>query len=383
MRMKRWRAFVLATVLTGICPVQAINDAAVNDVLKLQSSGLAEETIVAYIKSKNLNYDLTADDAIALRQKGITTPVLNAMLASGKGAVAPAPVRPPVPVAPPPPMAAPPPPAVMPAAPALPVGATGLALVTPSPALNPDISYFYQELSPYGRWIIAEDKVWYWQPTEVYITSGWRPYWNKGHWVNTDAGWYWESDYPWGATVFHYGRWRLHPTLGWIWFPGRTWAPAWVAWRSGGDYCGWAPLPPGSHFDANAGRFMFQGKAVDASFEFGLDYHVYNFCLLREMGDSYVGHWRKDDEIRVMYGRTVVANRYAAHQVVIGKQTEVRVANHGIDPERVSKAKGKSLPPVHIREFSAPPGDRPGDRLDNRNQTLEIYRPKWDERGRH
>ena len=26
--------------------------------------------------------------------------------------------------------------------------------------------------------------------------------------------------------------------------PGRVWAPAWVAWRAGGDYVGWAPLPP-------------------------------------------------------------------------------------------------------------------------------------------
>jgi len=101
------------------------------------------------------------------------------------------------------------------------------------------------------------------------------------------------------------------------------------------------------------------------------------------MGDSYVGHWRKDDEIRARYGRTIVVNRYAANQVVIGRQTEIRMANHGIDPERVSKAKGKSLPAVQIREFSAPPGTRPDDRLDRRNKTLEVYRPKWDERGRH
>jgi hypothetical protein len=35
---------------------------------------------------------------------------------------------------------------------------------------------------------------------------------------------------------------------GWVWVPGRDadleWGPAWVSWRTGGDYVGWAPLPP-------------------------------------------------------------------------------------------------------------------------------------------
>src|SRR5262249_44023310 len=31
---------------------------------------------------------------------------------------------------------------------------------------------------------------------------------------------------------------------GWIWVPRTEWAPAWVAWRSGAGYVGWAPLPP-------------------------------------------------------------------------------------------------------------------------------------------
>jgi hypothetical protein len=31
---------------------------------------------------------------------------------------------------------------------------------------------------------------------------------------------------------------------GWYWVPGTVWAPAWVAWRSGPGYIGWAALPP-------------------------------------------------------------------------------------------------------------------------------------------
>jgi hypothetical protein len=37
-------------------------------------------------------------------------------------------------------------------------------------------------------------------------------------------------------------------SYGWLWTPGTQWAPAWVSWREGGDYIGWAPLPPGCDF---------------------------------------------------------------------------------------------------------------------------------------
>jgi len=32
----------------------------------------------------------------------------------------------------------------------------------------------------------------------------------------------------------------------WFWVPGETWSPATVAWRFGGGFIGWAPLPPES-----------------------------------------------------------------------------------------------------------------------------------------
>ena len=31
---------------------------------------------------------------------------------------------------------------------------------------------------------------------------------------------------------------------GWCWIPGTTWGPAWVNWRWGGGYVGWAPMAP-------------------------------------------------------------------------------------------------------------------------------------------
>ncbi|HYC15918.1 MAG TPA: DUF6600 domain-containing protein [Pseudolabrys sp.] len=84
-----------------------------------------------------------------------------------------------------------------------------------------------------------------WTPTGV--PPDWRPY-QYGHWVYTEEwGWYWVSDdveADWGWVVFHYGRWAFEPGFGWFWVPGDEWAPAWVNWRYGDQYVGWAPLPP-------------------------------------------------------------------------------------------------------------------------------------------
>ncbi len=84
-----------------------------------------------------------------------------------------------------------------------------------------------------------------WVPDDV--PSDWRPY-TYGHWIYTDEwGWYWVSDEQeedWGWITYHYGRWAHDRRLGWFWVPGDEWGPAWVDWRRGDDYVGWAPLPP-------------------------------------------------------------------------------------------------------------------------------------------
>jgi len=78
-------ALVLAAWAGLVC-VRAENAAAVNEVLKLKNAGVNEDTIVAFIQGKNVNYDLSADNILALRDKGVSQAVLNAMLASGTAA---------------------------------------------------------------------------------------------------------------------------------------------------------------------------------------------------------------------------------------------------------------------------------------------------------
>ncbi len=102
---------------------------------------------------------------------------------------------------------------------------------------------FYDELDPYGRWVDYPDYGYVWIPD---AGPDFRPYSTNGHWVWSDEyDWMWVSDYDWGWAPFHYGRWMEDPYYGWIWVPGYEWSPAWVAWRDGGDYYGWAPLRPG------------------------------------------------------------------------------------------------------------------------------------------
>ena len=100
---------------------------------------------------------------------------------------------------------------------------------------------YYDQLDPYGDWYFVADYGWCWSPG--YVSAGWRPY-TVGYWVYSDWGWVWVSEDPWGSWPYHYGRWSLDASYGWIWVPGDTWGPAWVSWRYGGGYVGWAPLPP-------------------------------------------------------------------------------------------------------------------------------------------
>jgi hypothetical protein len=109
------------------------------------------------------------------------------------------------------------------------------------------ISYndFYENLAPYGQWIDDPQYGYVWSPNE---DGSFRPYYTNGHWVMTDYGNTWVSDYPWGWACFHYGRWTYDPYYGWLWIPGSNWGPAWVSWRYGDGYYGWAPLGPGYEF---------------------------------------------------------------------------------------------------------------------------------------
>ncbi|RNI21897.1 DUF6600 domain-containing protein [Rufibacter latericius] len=113
---------------------------------------------------------------------------------------------------------------------------------------------FYDELDRYGRWIRDPEYGYVWSPT---VEQGFQPYATRGHWVMTEYGNTWVSDYDWGWAPFHYGRWIYDDFDGWLWIPGSEWGPAWVDWRNGGGYYGWAPMGPRMTYIVPAVRWVF------------------------------------------------------------------------------------------------------------------------------
>ncbi len=70
------------------------------------------------------------------------------------------------------------------------------------PAVSSEV--FYDQLAPAGDWLYVSPYGQVWQPRGV--GPDFRPYASSGHWVYTDYGWSFVSDYNWGWATFHYGR---------------------------------------------------------------------------------------------------------------------------------------------------------------------------------
>ena len=136
-----------------------------------------------------------------------------------------------------------------------------------------DFGEFSAALAPYGRWLEVAGYGTCWSPD---VEPHWAPY-TEGYWAYTDAGWTWVSREPFGSIVFHYGRW-LMTSEGWCWVPGQDWGPAWVSWRTGDKYVGWAPLPPEVPWNAKRGV----GSWVDVQSDIGPGY--YRFCRVEDFG---------------------------------------------------------------------------------------------------
>ena len=234
-----------------------------------------------------------------------------------------------------------------------------IATATPAVAqvnvsVNIGFDYFYDQLSPYGEWNYHPRWGDVWRPTRV--GSDFRPYF-RGYWVNTEYGWTWESEEPWGDATYHYGRWVYDPYDGWLWVPGYTWAPAWVVWRGGGGNIGWFPMPPDDRFlagveiyrdDWNWDRGYF-GYAdwYGPSIATGL-LAAWTFVALDRFADR--------DYYRYAYDRPRVVN-------IVNNTTNItnyvtvnnRIVNRSIDVTRVEQAAGRRIQRVEARNVVRTP----------------------------
>ena len=185
--------------------------------------------------------------------------------------------------------------------------------------------YFYTELSPYGTWIEIGFGTPVWRPTIIRKT--WSPYYN-GQWIYTDYGWYWDSYEPFGAIVYHYGRWYYDDYYGWIWVPDNEWAPAWVEWRYDDDYIGWAPLSPYALFSVSIG--------IHYTYDYHVPYSYWNFVRYNHFcdGNLYRYYIAPKYKYRV-YQKTIIRNNYSYYNG--------RVRNEGIGFDRIRERSGRSI----------------------------------------
>ncbi len=215
---------------------------------------------------------------------------------------------------------------------------------------------FRDALAPYGQWVQTAQYGNVWVPSSEVVGADFTPYFSGGRWSYTDYGWTWVSEYNWGWAPFHYGRWLTVPGYGWSWVPGRIWGPAWVHWRSGGGYVGWAPLPP---------RGMVIARPVPGS-----RWNYWNFTAphqlllprLQRLAPAYLPS---------IYGRTVITTDFrsiGSTRVVVGPPLHhfpgVRVVPAPLGSLQIA------LPRSHVVV-------RPGVPLGSRTYYTPHYRPTW------
>ena len=325
----------------------------VDEILYLHDLGLPSETITAMVRHSQWLTDQSAALARANSQSSAT----NAMLPSNK-----------------PPEAEPAattqnaiPESVPPALESTPGPANAYA-ITPPQQVN--YNYFYQTLAPYGTWVEVPDHGWCWQPTVAVVDVSWRPYSNRGRWLWTDCGWYWQSDYSWGWAPFHYGRWYRSPRLGWVWAPDTVWGPAWVTWRYSDTYCGWAPLPPGAYFDVGGG-FRFRGGYVNVGFDFGLVPDCYTFIPTAYFCDRTPWYYcLPRTHVVEVFKHTTIINNY-----IIGSN-KGPIVHVGPGTNAIATVARHEIRKVALRDSNPADGALiKADRLERDGKTLTVFRP--------
>ena len=224
------------------------------------------------------------------------------------------------------------------------------------PAMAQDgfaIDQFYDELAPYGEWVYHPRHSYVWLPRSV--PEGWRPY-TIGQWVSTEEyGWYWDSSEPFAWAVYHYGRWGYDQGYGWYWVPGDTWAPAWVQWRYGTDYVGWAPVGPspyggGYAYGAPAG---YAPPPAEDSWVFVRQQHLTSNVVW--------SHVLPRVDVTIALSRTTYVNRPVYRNG--------RVYNYGMPRDRWSQITRQQIKPrkIHRGNRKAHPHDW------NRRHGRDLY----------
>jgi len=312
------------------------------DVIRLARSGVDQEVILAYVTNSTAAFHLTAGEVIYLTNLGVPQGVVTAMLQHDQVLKTSAGV---------------------PSAPA----ATNPVAKAATAVPEPSNTAFYEALEPYGSWDEVDDYGLVWRPSVSIEDSSWQPYFDGGHWLYSDCGWYWVSEYSWGWAPFHYGRWFRHPHRGWCWAPDHVWGPSWVCWRYTSGHCGWAPLPPGARYQSEGG-LTYRGQRVGVNFGFGLGVESFTFVPWGYFHDLDLReHAMPPGRVEHVFQQSVVATRFAG--------SNHNLSNCGISREHVATASRSIVLPVSLRDAdgASAPGGR-SERLSSDGRTLVVSR---------
>lgn len=202
----------------------------------------------------------------------------------------------------------------------------------PEMAAAMDGNMYQRDLEPLGQWVVVAEYGTCWRPH--HMAADWQPY-TVGHWVYTQYGWTWASDEAWGRITYHYGSWVLTRQHGWVWVPGRVWAPAWVAWRMGDGYIGWAPLPPEA-----------TGRSIQARDRFIDRIPPSQFCFVEE-------HRITSEQIHrhlIPHDRTVVIAAHTRDVTRIEIDHHRAFNNRSLDTREVQRSTGVGVTQHDIGE---------------------------------
>ncbi|WP_209330320.1 DUF6600 domain-containing protein [Lunatimonas salinarum] len=203
---------------------------------------------------------------------------------------------------------------------------------------------FYDGLAPYGDWVQDPTHGYIWIP---YVEAGFQPYRTNGYWVNSRFGNTWVSLYDWGWAPFHYGRWFYTDFYGWAWVPGYEWGPAWVEWRTGRGYYGWAPMWP--------------RVGVHVSVGFPVNYWVF-VPRRRFLARNIYNYYIPPRNVAVIYNQTTIIN----NTYVYDNRTYIAGPSRS-ELQRVTRSR---VPVYDVRD-----GRRPG-RANLENNQITVYRPE-------
>jgi hypothetical protein len=149
-------------------------------------------------------------------------------------------------------------------------------------------------------------------------------------------------------------------SLGWFWVPGNIWGPAWVSWRNGGAYIGWAPLPPDVEFVFGVGIRTLPYPIPDTLWvfvdgQYFLHSGIYSYVLPVERNYTIV---------RTTISKTNIMDR---NRVIL---------NQGIDVETVNQLTKTKVSKYEIVDSSDPQAAMV------RSGEIQVHRPRIRENDR-